>query len=146
MRRDVQKEHLDKILVDGGKTAVITDSNHVKSLAKSANGNFEYKILQEKIITDYLSFMMVDPSNIFHKIFDRKIQQFVETGIANKIANDALRVKLKISVLGPNILTLDHVKIWFVIWFYGLIVAFLTFFVEFSFRNRKKILKIVLKY
>ena len=140
--KDAQKEQLNKILADGSKRAVITDSNHVSSLAKSTDGDFNYKVMEEKIISDHLSFMMEDRTNFLHKIFDRKMQQLVEGGIAKKIVNDASRIKLKKSDSGPNILTLHHVKIWFIIWLYGLLVAFLAIVVEFVFKYvEKKIIK-----
>ena len=96
-----------------------------------------HKIMKEKIISDHLSFMIEDRSNFFHKLFNRKMQQLVEAGIARKIVADFTTVNFADGAGTPMILTLDHFEIWFVIWLYGLLVAFLVFVVEFLLRNKK---------
>lgn len=142
---DTYESSLDVLLADGVKKAVITDTNHVSSLAKLSNGTFKYKIMKEKIISDHLSFIMVDPNNFLRKTFNHKMQQLVEAGIAKKIVNDATKTFKLVGAEGPEILTLNHLEVWFIIWLYGLLVALLVFVVEFSFRNKEKFMKIILK-
>lgn len=136
---------LGELLADGVKRAVITDSIHITSLTKSRGGIFKYKIMREKIISDYLSLMMVDPNNTLRTAFDQKMQQLVEAGIASKIVNDATKLNLQIGAEGPEILTLNHLEVWFIIWLYGLLVAFLVFIAEFFFKTKAKLRKFILR-
>ena len=135
---------LNELLVDGSNRAVITDSNHVTSLAKAFGGVFKHKIMKEKIISDHMSFMMEDRSNIFHKLFDRKMQQLVEAGIASKIIKDSTKVNFVDDSGQPEILTFNHIEIWITIWFLGVSVSVFAFLVEVLFKNKKKFVRTLL--
>jgi hypothetical protein len=118
------------ILVDNSKRAIIINEYRLISLAKKSEEALKYKLLKEKLISDHLSFLLQDKKNLLFNMFDRKLTQLVESGIAKKIVENFTAIKPTEEDHEPKQLTMDHLGIWFVFLLGGVGIAFAVFMIE----------------
>jgi hypothetical protein len=64
--------------------------------------------------------------------FNRKVVQFVESGLADEYVSEFSSPRKVEEENGPVVLTFDHLRIWFCIYLGFLVSAILSFFAEFA--------------
>jgi hypothetical protein len=130
---EAEMEALYKTVSEGTKSAV----HYIQETGSRYDG--PYVILKEKIITNYYGFEMPVNSFMF-KPYSDKVSQLKESGIIDWI-HSKMRPKK------PNIadnrvaLSLDHLMVWFKLWFALLLVACVAFFAEIFVGKCKKVSK-----
>jgi hypothetical protein len=120
---------IKKLLVDGAKNAIITDSNWLNNLTNTLNGKLNPTTLNEKILSEYWGFGF-SPKNFIFDSFNKIIVKLVESGISEKIIKDHKKELTPEIVEEHIVLTIDHLLIWFQIWLVCLILASFAFFLE----------------
>lgn len=86
--------------------------------------------LKEKVITDYIGFGLF-PHSFMHQVMNRRVVQFVESGLAQKaIRRYRRRLQKHASDDGPQVLSLEHLKAGFCIWLACIAVAVFAFLCE----------------
>ena len=121
---------INTILKEDRKQGIIVDSNHLLFLKQSSNGTFNHPTLNEKLLDDHLSFIFSDRNNFMFEIFDQKIFQLVESGIATKNVEEFTKFRENAISIGPKVLTLDDIGIWFKFYLISMSFAILCFGIE----------------
>lgn len=93
-----------------------------------------YSQLKEKIITDYIGFVLHMQSFIFEQM-NRKVVQFVESGLAQKFTEKYKRARQSGEEGGPKVLTLEHLNSGFYIWLVCVCIAVVVFMIEHVFER-----------
>lgn len=93
-----------------------------------------YSQLKEKIITDYIGFVLHKESFIFDQM-NRKVVQFVESGLAQKFMENYKRARKNGEEGGPKVLTLEHLNAGFYIWLVCVCTAVVVFLIEHVFER-----------
>lgn len=122
-------DHIDELLIDGSNRGVVTDGNWLLTINQYSNKTFKFTKLEEKIMTDYWSFIIIN-NDILYPNFNQIVVQLVESGIANQIMKDYLDFFPPNDDTGNCPLTLDHLEIWFLICAFPLSFALCCFFAE----------------
>jgi hypothetical protein len=123
--------HIQGLLADGSNRAFITNTNDLYAMNLESNGAFKYKILPERIRSYHWGFKM-HPNHFMFEVFNRKIRQLVESGIA-KVLFDKETIKKKPDERGseePVALNLEHLAVWFKILLVLLYIALFVLFLE----------------
>jgi tRNA(His) 5'-end guanylyltransferase len=100
------------------------NSDTLKSILKTTNGRFKYTKLNEKIVSDHLSFIF-KRNHFMFEAFNRKLVQMIESGFAEKFVTelDSNYAKHQ-SDDGTSALCFDHLGIGFELWLLFVFTAF----------------------
>lgn len=134
-------------LADGSRRSVIVDQNILNHLIEESEGRFKYKRLPESILINHVGFVQSKTCLIFN-VFDRKIVQLLESGLAQHHIRNQKFDENKFQVGSePQVLTLNVMGDGFKLWLTCFSAAFLCFFIEIvsqfktvlrKFKRRKK--------
>lgn len=109
----------------------MTDTDYLRYLYKNSEGREKFTVLNEKILSNQMGFKFLANDFLF-EAFNKKIVQFVESGVADLIIRNESRFKdTNFENLEPLILTLSHLGVWFQILLVFLSVGSLCFVLEF---------------
>lgn len=119
------KDKLLNLTRDGSKRGFVTDSDTVEFFSPKRQS---FTTLAQKILTDHLGFNF-ELHNFMFRFFNKKVGQLVEGGIASYIFKNTTKVRNE-DVAEPEVLTMNHLGVWFRILFAFLLVAICCFAVE----------------
>lgn len=88
-----------------------------------------YAVLKERVITDYISFVLHKNSFMFWPM-SRKVDQFTEHGLAQNMTNTYQDIKKYWDDVGPKVLTLEHLRAGFLVWLACVAFAIIVFLCE----------------
>jgi hypothetical protein len=124
------------LLADNSNNAFITDSEYLSILEKSFNGTKKFKQLKEIVMSEYSGFKFGTDDLLFKPI-DRIIEKLYESGIAQRIVEQEAAVIYKAAALPyeetsdePVALSMRHLRIWFYVSIFMLVVALMAFISE----------------
>lgn len=118
--------YFDQLLETGSNRGFLCDTNILRFDRTPIK---RYSQLKEKIISDYNGFMLAPNSFMFDSL-NRKVVQFVESGLAQKFVSKYFDTKKVAELNGPKVLTLDHLSAGFFVWLACLVVAIVGFVCE----------------
>lgn len=123
---------IDSVLMDGSRTGIVVASDQLYVLVNRSKKKFQHRVLQEKIITNHVGFLL-PPNSFIYEGFNRKIVQLVEAGLMQRyVAEHTGDYKEPEEEDGdPVVLNLDHLGIGFEICLLFLTIAFAVFIFEF---------------
>lgn len=112
------------------KGAVQSLNDVLMHQAIASNGTFLSRILKEAIYVRQVVILFKDAKTL--NIFDGKIEQIIEAGLIDYFNGDySEHVNPKryehLHTVGPEVLTLQHLRAGFIIWILLVVVAILTF-------------------
>lgn len=116
-----------ELLVDGSRRGVTMHSDHLNSF--NAKSSVELTKLREIISTEHITFKFRKIDYIFQP-FNKQLKKLIETGIVSYVINQFKEIPKEFSQNGPEILSLDHLRIGFEIWLFFLMCAFAIFIIE----------------
>lgn len=122
------------------KTAVFRSSEDLPYIANDLNLTMPFKILQKTFRTAYVGFL-TKRNYFLNNQLDRKVTQAVESGLM-----DFWRPEMKpkpANNTGPQVLTLEHLAVGFLICMVCLLIAFIFFVIE---HVQQKILYYLMSY
>jgi hypothetical protein len=123
-------EPVIELLADGSKRAFLTDRDWYEELEYEAGGTENFTILEEIVLSDHWGFRF-EANNFMYDAFNRKIDQLVESGLADLIIKN---VTVEWRDIEPDekhvALTIDHLSVWFYLWLILLAIALLVFILE----------------
>lgn len=88
-----------------------------------------YKLLHEKIISDYIGFKQLVNCILLHGV-NRKVIQLVESGLADYYVNRHRFKRMPEDDPCPQVLTLDQMSAGFIIWLASLAITLVCFVLE----------------
>lgn len=116
------------------KATILTSSDTLTGVLNLSyrSGSSSLELLDEIIKTIPMSVMFPFHSPLY-EVFNKKIYQLLSTGLIYHWYNHEINrkgLKLKPEEIGPQILTMEHVSIGFLICFIPLALSVLTFLIE----------------
>lgn len=122
-----RKKNFYALLSDGSSRS---DSDTFNILLKLEKGDVSYTKLNERIITDYRSFVFSKNSFVF-EAFDRKIVQMFESGMTEKFVRDFSNPYPATKASSqPIVFTLAHLGIGFQVWLVFIFLSCSCFLLE----------------
>jgi hypothetical protein len=101
----------------------------LRLLEKTLNGKKKFTQLKEIVVSDHAGFKFFNEALMFKPI-DRIVGQLVESGIAKRIVEQEATQTNQESSDAPVALSMHHLKIWFPVAIFMLVVALVAFIGE----------------
>jgi hypothetical protein len=121
---------LTNLLVDGSNRAFVTDRDWYEELEYESNGTANFAILEEIVLSDHWGFSF-EVNNFMYDAFNRKINQLVESGLADVFVKNATKKWRKVEADEKHVpLALTHLSVWFYLWLIFIVIALIVFVLE----------------
>lgn len=125
-----EPEYVSNLLSDSSKRGVAVSSELLAHLLKASKGKLKINELDEKIISNHVSYTFTKNDYMF-KPFNNKLVQLVEAGLADYYVKHYANPYTQEGQMDERVvLTLDHLGTGFLIVFLFLIAAFQCFLME----------------
>jgi hypothetical protein len=124
-------KQIENFLADGSNRAFITNTNDLYVMNLDSKGAFKYKVLPERIRSYHWGFKM-HPNHFMFEVFNRKMRQLVESGIAKVLLDKEMFRKKPEDIASkePVPLNLEHLAVWFKILLMMFYIALFILFLE----------------
>lgn len=136
----IDQQTMNNLLADGSNQGLILDSEWLQgfNLKVGLKESPPYSVLNEKVISDYVGFAMKANNFVFAPM-NRKVAQFIESGLARIIVDKYLCNKRFADVSGPKVLSLEHLNAGFMVWIALVIVSICAFICEVCWKHISKL-------